>query len=61
MEFLFLFFSLFLISYILFSFLILGGIILLLVRVCLQTHIKSIIFHSLFCSMTTHLMLYNIT
>lgn len=40
-----------------FSFLILEGIILLLVRVCLQTHIKSIIFHSLFCSMTTHLML----
>lgn len=57
MEFLFLFFSLFLISYFLFSFLFFEGVILLLVSFSLQTHIKSIIFHSLFCSVTTHLML----
>lgn len=56
-SFFFFFSSLFLISYFLFSFLIFEGIILLLVRVCLQTHIKSIIFHSVFRSVTTHLML----
>lgn len=55
----FLAFSYFLLSF--FSFLILEGIILLLVSFSLQTHIKSIIFHSVFCSVTTYLMLSNIT
>lgn len=57
-SFSFFFFSLFFLS---FTFFFLSfffeGIILLPVMFSLQTHIKSIIFHSLFCSMTTHLML----
>lgn len=53
----FFFFSLFLLTFFFLSFFFFEGIILLLVRFSLQTHIKPIIFHSLFRSMTTHLML----
>lgn len=53
----FLFFSFFPLFFLFFTFLFFECIILFLVSFLLQTHIKSIIFHSLFCSVTTHLML----